>query len=113
LHSGKYQRTCADLDGHPVGEGPMVAATQEMAEAVRPAKVQVKAPWRAAEPVVHFEASGLRVTGKLQWLHSARPARLTSDAVQAQRGSAAIAASGIVPTLAGRAVHDPWQASCN
>jgi transposase len=32
----------ADLYGHPVGEGTMVAATQEMAEAVKPAKTQVQ-----------------------------------------------------------------------
>ena len=32
----------ADLYGHPVGEGSLVAATQEMAEAVRPANAQVK-----------------------------------------------------------------------
>jgi transposase len=32
----------ADLYGHPVGEGTMVAATQEMAAAVRPANAQVK-----------------------------------------------------------------------
>ena len=55
----------ADLYGHPVGEGTMVAATQEMAEAVRPANAQVKGQLRAAEPVVHFDESGLRVTGKL------------------------------------------------
>ena len=58
----------ADLYGHPVGEGTMVAATQEMAEAVRPANAQVKTQLRTAEPVVHFDESGLRVTGKLQWL---------------------------------------------
>jgi transposase len=101
---------CADLYGHPVGEGTMVAATQEMAEAVRPAKAQVKAPWRAAEPVVHFDESGLRVTGTLQWLHAASTARLPSYAVHTKRGSAAIDAIGIVPTLSGRAVHDHWQA---
>jgi transposase len=100
----------ADLYGHPVGEGTMVAATQEMAEAVRPANAQVKAQLRAAEPVVHCDESGLRVTGKLQWLHSASTARLTSYAVHAKRGSAAIDAMGIVPTLSGRAVHDHWQA---
>jgi transposase len=100
----------ADLYGHPVGEGTLVAATQEMAEAVRPANAQVKAHLNAAEPVVHFDESGLRVTGKLQWLHVASTARLTSYAVHAKRGAAAIDAIGILPTLAGRAVHDHWQA---
>src|SRR3989441_2322263 len=100
----------ADLYGHRVGEGTMVAATQEMAAAVMPANAQVKPQLRTAEPVVHFDESGLRVTGKLQWLHSASTARVTSYTVHAKRGSAAIDAIGILPTLAGRAVHDHWQA---
>jgi hypothetical protein len=101
----------AALYGHPVGEGTMVTATQEMAAAVMPANEQVKGQLRTAEPVVHCDASGLRVTGTLQWLHSASTARLTSYAVHAKRGSEALDAIGILPTLTGRAVHDHWQAS--
>jgi hypothetical protein len=88
---------CADLYGHPVGEGTIVTATQERAAAVRPAHAQVKDQLRTAEPVVHFDESGLRVAGKLQWLHSASTARLTSYAVQAKRGSAAMDPSGFYP----------------
>jgi hypothetical protein len=89
----------------------MMAAIQEMAEAVNPASAQVQAQWRVAAPVVHCDASGLRVTGKLPGLHAASPARLTAYAVQAKRGSEAFEVIGIVPTLSGRAVHDHWQAS--
>ena len=100
----------ADLSGHPGGEGTLVTATQERAEAVRPAKAQGQAHVNAAEPVGHGDASGLRVTGKRQGLHAASTARVISYAVHAKRGAAAIDAIGIWPTLAGRAVHDPWQA---
>jgi len=99
-----------DLYGHPVGEGTVVTATQEMAAAVQPANAQGKGQLRAAEPVVHFDESGLRVTGALQWLHSASPERLTAYAVHAKRGAAAMEAIGILPALAGRAVHDHWPA---
>jgi transposase len=99
-----------DLYGHPVGEGSVVTATQEMAAAVQPANAQVKDQLRDAAPVVHFDESGLRVTGALQWLHSASTERLTSYAVHAKRGAAAMDAIGILPALAGRAVHDHWQA---
>src|SRR5215470_3985549 len=81
----------ADLYGHAVGEGTLVVATQEMAAAVRPVNAQVKEQLRAVEPVVHFDESGLRVTGKLQWLHSASTERLTAYAVHAKRGSEALA----------------------
>src|SRR5262249_35601621 len=110
-----FERTserCADLYGPPVGEGTLMGAPQEMAAAVRPANEPVQGQLRAAEPVVHFDESGLRVAGRLQWLHAASTARLTSYAVHAQRGAEALETMALWPTLAGRAVHDHWQAYC-
>jgi hypothetical protein len=52
-----------------------VAATQERAAAGRPANAQVQTPLRTAEPVVHCDASGLRVTGQLPGLHAASTER--------------------------------------
>src|SRR5262249_59619710 len=99
----------ADLSGPPVGEVAWVAALQERAAAGRPAQAPGPAQWRAVEPVVHCDASGLRVPGPLPGRPAARTARGPSYAVHAPRGAAAMAASGSVPTLAGRAgpAHRP------
>ena len=59
-----------------------------------------------AELVVHGAESGRRVTGQLPWRHAASTARVPSYTVPAPRGAAALDASGRLPTLAGRAVHD-------
>jgi transposase len=88
----------------------MVAASQGMAAAVRPANAHVKGQLRVAEPVVSCDESGRRVAGQLQGLHSASTERLTAYVVQAKRGSEARAAIAILPTRAGRAGHDHGQA---
>ena len=101
----------ADLSGPPVGaKAPWWRPPQEMAAAVRLANAQVQDQWRAVEPVSHCDESGWRVTGTLQWQQAASTERLTSYAVHAKRGAAAIEAIGILPTLAGRAVHNHWPA---
>ncbi len=56
--------------------------------------------------VVHADESGLRVEGKLNWLHVLSNERLTHYAVHPRRGQAAMREIGLLEACQGRAVHD-------
>jgi len=97
-----------DLYGHALSEASVLTANQRLEKQVQPANEQVKAALQAAD-VVHFDESGLRIEGKLQWLHVASTPSLTSYAAHAKRGREAMDAINILPHLQGTAVHDHWR----
>jgi transposase len=98
-----------DLLNHRLSEATLIQAGQELSGGVEPATEAVKAHLRQAE-VLHTDASGLRVQGKLHWLHVAAPDRLTDSEVHAHRGQAAMDAAGILPDFQGTAMHDHGKA---
>ncbi|WP_081611998.1 IS66 family transposase [Janthinobacterium sp. CG3] len=61
-----------------------------------------------AAPLVHADESGLRVQGKLHWLHVAANDSHTWYGVHAKRGMEAIAAQAILPRRLGVLIHDCW-----
>lgn len=94
-----------DLYHHPLSEAAIVQATTDMAQQVVPAVAAVKRLVTDAA-VVHFDESGLRVLGRLQWVHVASTDWLTYLAVHPKRGTVAMNAIGILPQFHGTAVHD-------
>ena len=98
----------ADLYGQPMGEGTIVAACQEMAEQVTPVNAAAKVHLIHTEEPVHFDETGMRVEGRLQWTHVASTALVTYLDVHARRGSKALDEIGILPQRKGKAIHDEY-----
>jgi transposase len=66
-----------------------VDATASVAQQVEPVTETIKQQLERAD-VAHFDESGLRVAGGLQWLHVTSTDTLTHYAIHARRGSAAM-----------------------
>ena len=102
----------ADLYDHSITEAIVLQANATLADRVQPANEAVKEAL-INSPVVNFDESGLRVGGKLHWVHVASTPKLTSYTVHRKRGSAAMDEAGILPAFEGTAVHDHWKPYLN
>lgn len=97
-----------DLVHQPVSEATVLKASEELSVCIAPSEEAVKEHLRTAE-VLHADESGLRVAGKLHWLHVASTDTLTHYEVHAKRGQEAMDAAGILGAFGGTLVHDHWK----
>ena len=97
-----------DLTGHGISEGSLLKASEELSECVRPSTEATVELLRNAE-VLNTDETGLRVKGKLHWLHVASSGLLTHYNVHEKRGKEAMDAAGILGEFEGTAVHDHWK----
>jgi transposase len=97
-----------DLVHQPVSDATVLKASEELSVSIEPSTEGVKKQLRAAE-VLHADESGLRVEGKLHWLHVASTNTLTHYEVHAKRGHEAMDEAGILGEFRGTAVHDHWK----
>lgn len=98
----------ADLYGHAISEAIVLQANATLADRVQPTTEAVKEALINSD-VVNFDETGLRVGGKLHWVHVASTPELTDYTVHGKRGSVAMDEAGILPEFEGTAVHDHWK----
>ena len=97
----------AELFGTPVSEGTVAAMTARAAEGLEEFLNHVTDRLAEAE-VAGFDETGLRVAGRLHWVHCARTGKYTLITCHPKRGRAGINDAGVLSRFRGIAVHDAW-----
>lgn len=97
----------ADLFGTPMSAGTVAAWTTRAAAGLEPFTAAAVAGLAGAD-LVHVDETGLRVAGRLHWLHVACSGLFTVLVCHAKRGKPAIDAVGVLPGFTGIAVHDAF-----
>ncbi len=96
----------SDLYGYELNSETVERALEEGYELAAPLEAETKEQLTQAE-VDHFDETGLRVRGRLQWLHTASNALYTHLFVHEKRGEEALRSeSSILPEFTGWAIHD-------
>lgn len=109
LPLGRIADVTQDWFGQRVSEGTVTGAVQQAAGAVAGVLKAVERGLVTAS-VAHADETGMRVAGKLHWLHVLSTSKLTRYGIHAKRGREALDALNLVPRFSGELVHDGWSA---
>ena len=107
-----YARTAElfeDLAGIALSEATVQAASVAAALHLEP-PVEAIREALVTSPVAHADESGMRVAGKLHWLHVLSTALWSAYWIHAKRGRVALEAIGVLRRFFGILVHDHWSA---
>src|SRR5919108_3173999 len=110
-HMLPAQRTAdlmGDLTDLPLSDATVLAAVAEARERLEPTVTAIGQAIVAA-PIAHADETGLRVYGKLPWLHVLATGLLTWMGIHPQRGKKAFDAFGLLTAFVGTLIHDGWK----
>ena len=96
-----------ELFGCAMSAGTLSSAVRRCATGLAETEMKIKKGLRRS-PIIHADETGLRVKGKLAYVHVASNERLTHYAADVRRGKAAIDEIDILPSYRGTCVHDGW-----
>ncbi|MBA3243094.1 MAG: IS66 family transposase [Acidobacteria bacterium] len=105
-----YARTTEamkELFGCALSTGTLSTAVRQCASGLVETELKIKRGLRRSV-VIHADETGLRVGGRLHYVHVASNSRLTHYGADARRGKAAMDDIGILPQYRGTCVHDGW-----
>jgi transposase len=107
LSKKRTAQALAELFGTPMSAGTVATLTARAAAGLDEFLKVVCGQLADAE-VVGFDETGLRVAGRLHWVHCARTGKYTLITCHPKRGKAGIDDLGVLARLRGVAVHDAW-----
>lgn len=104
----KISQLFADLYGYRLNESTAVSAAKQCYRQLASIEQVSRQALQQGE-VNHYDETGLRVAGKLHWLHVCCNRQYTYLFVHQKRGREALEdAASILPDHQGRALHDCW-----
>lgn len=113
LPYNKIQSLFNDLFGYPINESTIYSSGEKCYEKLEESEEIIKSKIIASN-VVHADETGLRIEGKLQWLHTATTRLYTYLFVHQRRGAKAIQGDkSILDKIVGWLVHDCWYSYFN
>ena len=107
LSKKRAAQALAELFGTPISQGTVSAMTERAADGLSGFLGTVKQRIAQAD-VAGFDETGLRVAGKLHWVHCARTGKYTLITCHPKRGRTGIDDAGVLARFTGVAVHDAW-----
>jgi transposase len=108
LSKSRTVQALSDLFGVVVAAATLVGWTTRIAAQVTSKPLVVIRDRITKARVAHFDETGLRVAGKLHWMHSASTPTDVLLSVHARRGTKGMDSAGVLPGFTGVAVHDAW-----
>ena len=97
-----------DFFGLPMSDATVLAANEEAKARLADTVAAIGDALQAA-PVAHADETGMRVAGKLHWMHFLATATLTWIGCHPNRGKKAFDAFGILTGFFGILIHDGWK----